>query len=294
MQVAVRAGLIVLVVAWLFSARLRAILPFWLPLAVLAAFELEFVIRARRERAGSDETSEPRERAGPGREDADLGWGEVVEDDDGVRWVPPPARTPRPRGRRLLAVATGVAAAVLVAAGIREDAGRTWQSLPDAARATTEARLTREAATIAGRPVTLRCDVGYAFTGARSDALGVAFPRRALTYLHPSVCRALHELLAGDTREREDVGEALVVLAHEAIHLRPERREAVTECLALQEGVALGRRLGLPEARAARLMRSRYLQALAERSLIRLEYQLPDTCVDGGALDVDPDAERFP
>lgn len=292
-QTVVRASLVVLVVAWLFSEQLRARLPVWLPLLTLAAFEAEFVARALWERRRADGHAAPR-WLGPGSEDADLGWGELVEDDDGVRWVPPPPRARRSRSGRALAVVTALAAATLVVVAARDDARASWQALSGADRATTEARLTREAARIAGRPVVLECDERYSFTGARSDALGVAFPRRALTYLHPSVCRALHDVLRGETAAREPTAEALVVLAHEAVHLRGERREGVTECLALQEGVALGERLGIPRERAARMMRDRYVRDLADRSVIRLEYQLPSGCRDGGELDSDPDSSRFP
>lgn len=292
-QAALRACLVVLVVLWLFSSTVRAWLPFWLPLLVLAAFEVEFVVRAQRERRLGAPTARGT-RVGPGAEDADLGWGTLVEDEDGARWEPPPPRAPRPRGRRLLAAVTAVSAGVLVVVGVRHDASATWSSLPASERARTEARLTAEAARIADRPVELHCDQAYAFTGARSDALGIAFPRKALTYLHPSVCRSLHDVLAGDHAERDRFAEAILVLAHEAVHLRGERRESVTECLALQEGVALGRRLGLPADRAERLMRTRYLEALADRSVIRIAYQLPSSCVDGGALDVNPGTSRFP
>ncbi|MGL6278504.1 MAG: hypothetical protein ACRC50_02990 [Gaiella sp.] len=291
-QAVVRMALIALVLAWLFSEWLRARLPVWLPLSIVAAFEIELVVRAWWERRTP--AAPVRERAGPGVEDADLGWGEVVETEDGVEWLPPPRREPAPARRRWLGVATIAAAAVLVAMAVRDDARRSWQSVPADDRAATEARLTREAATIAGRPVVLDCDERYAFTGARSDALGVAFPARGVTYLHPSVCRALHDVLGGDVEARPTTAEALVVLAHEAVHLRGERRESVTECLALQEGVALGERLGIPTARAATMMRERYVRDLADRSLIRLEYQLPAECRDGGGLDVNPGSSRFP
>ncbi len=293
MQVVLRVALVLVVVAWLFSDTIRGWIPFWVPLVVLAAFELEFVLQARRDRRGA--SSSPRAgRVGPGAEDADLGWGEIVEDDDGSRWIPPPPRPARGPGRHLV-TATAVAAAVaLVVVGLRQDAGRTWSSLSPSARAATETRITREAATIAGRPVQVRCDDGYAFTGARSDALGIAFPRRGLAYLLPSICRALHDVVAGDDGGSDATAEAVVVLAHEAVHLRGERREGVTECLALQEGVALGRRLGLSESTARRLMRARYDAALAERSVIRIEYQLPRSCRDGGPLDIAPGSGAFP
>src|SRR4029079_3607158 len=118
-----------------------------------------------------------------------------------------------------------------------------------------------------GRPVTLRCDEQYDFTGAGSDTLGIAFPQAGIAYLDPSICRALPDPVApsaapsvsrarralvahGTAEERQ--GEALVVLAHEAIHLGGERREGVTECLALHAAAPLGVRLVLHQPEGAR------------------------------------------
>ena len=155
-------------------------------------------------------------------------------------------------------------------------------------------RLTSEASIVAGRPVTIRCDEQYAFTGAGSDTLGIAFPRAGIAYLDQGICRALHDLVLDGKDRGERTGEAIVVLAHEAVHLRGERREGVTECLALQEGVRLGVRLGLDERRARALMGAELDRRLAERSVIRAAYALPTTCRDGGSLDLHPGDSRFP
>jgi hypothetical protein len=291
-QVAVRVGALGFVVAWLFSPSLQARIPWWLAFVVLAATEVEFVVRAR---LGSAPVSDVAERRAPGAEDADLGWGTLETDEEGVRWVAPPPRPPRTPWSRVAAGATLALAVALLVLAARADGGKSWNDLSDDARARTERVITTEAARIAGRVVTVECDRTYAFTGAASDALGVAFPRRALAFLHPSVCRALHDLaVAGDTSEREWTAEAIVVLAHEAVHLAGVRDEGVTECRALQEGVELGRRLGLPPDRAQRMMRSRYTVALAERSVVRVEYALPRGCESGGAYDVYPDRDGFP
>jgi hypothetical protein len=285
-QAAARAAALVVVVAWLFVEDLRAWLPVWLPLVLLGATELEFVLRGRGQRPGR------RTVAGrPGPEDADLGFGEFVEEEDGYRYVPPPPRPPR--GRRVGWLVGAVAAAVLVLLAARSDRAATWQGLSEDDRARAEARFESEARRIASRPVRVRCDDGYAFTGAGSDTLGVAFPARALAYLDPSVCRALHDVAAGDERGERGV-EAVVVLAHEAVHLRGERREGVTECLALQEAVPLATRLGLDEERARALVRGAYERRLAERNVIRAAYALPTSCRDGGALDRSPGDGRFP
>ena len=86
---------------------------------------------------------------------------------------------------------------------------------------------------------------------------------------------------------------AIAVLAHEAWHLRGESDEGPTECYALQSGVELGRRLGLDEGTARRMM----AQQLAEntlRGLGSLDYRVSGECRDGGRLDLDPDHSSFP
>lgn len=287
-QLVVRLAALGFVLAWLFVDELRAWIPFWLPFAILLAAEIEFVVRGRQE----PRRREAR-RAPPGPEDADLGFGELVEDEDGVHWEPPPPRPEPRRGRRLLWAAGAVGAIALFAVAARTDRAATWQALSSEERSRTVARFASESAIIARRPVTLRCDEAYAFTGAGSDTLGIAFPRAGIAYLDPSVCRALHDLLSGGLAgERQ--AEALVVLAHEAIHLGGERREGVTECLALQAAVPLGVRFGVDESRAKDLLRRQYEARLAERSAIRAAYALPVTCRDGAALDQRPDDSRFP
>jgi hypothetical protein len=160
-------------------------------------------------------------------------------------------------------------------------------------RSRTVARLESEAAIVAGRPVTLRCDDGYAFTGAGSDTLGVAFPRSGIAYLDTGICRTLRDLIVAGEVE-DGTGEALVVLAHEAIHLGGERREGVTECLALQAAVPVAVRLGIEEGRAHSMLRAELERRLAERSVIRAAYALPRGCRNGGTLDRRPEDPRFP
>jgi hypothetical protein len=288
-QTTVRIAAIVFVVTWLFVEALREVVPFWLPFAVLLAAEVEFVVRGRRELP-----LPRRRRIPPGPEDADLGFGELVEDDDGYRYVPPPTRPPRGRGGTLAWLAGAAAVIALFVLAARADRAATWRSLADSERARTVSRLTSEAAIVAGRPVTIRCDEQYAFTGAGSDTLGIAFPRAGIAYLDQGICRALHDLVLDGKDRGERTGEAIVVLAHEAVHLRGERREGVTECLALQEGVQLGVRLGLDERRARALMEAELDRRLAERSVIRAAYALPTTCRNGGSLDLQPGDSRFP
>jgi hypothetical protein len=288
-QGAVRAAAVVVVVAWLFSDDVRAWVPIWVPILLLLAAELEFVFRGRRE-ARRPVTS----RIPPGPEDADLGFGEIVEDDDGIRFLPPPAR-PERRGRRLGWVVGAGIAALVVFLAVRSDRSATWAALAADARTTAESRFTAEASRIAGKPVRIRCDEGYSFTGAGSDTLGIAFPGSGLAYLDPTICRALYDMaFAGDHRGDQREADALVVLAHEAVHLAGERREGVAECLAVQEAGPLALRLGMPEETTRRILRTAFAERLSERTIIRAAYALPAGCRDGGALDRRPDDPRFP
>jgi len=290
-QVVVRAAGLGFVVAWLFSPWLQARIPWWLAFVVLAGAELEFVLRARLGTRAMEPDAQNRRT--PGSDDADLGWGELIEDARGVRWVAPPPRPSRPRSRRALAIGTAGAAVLLFALAVRADARDDWDDLTTGEQTSAARRITAEAARIAKRDVRVECDSGYTFTGGESDALGVAFPARGLAFLRPSLCRTLHDLIDGETGDAR-AGEAIVVLAHEAVHLRGVRDEGETECFAVQEGVELGRRLGLSSATAARLMRARYGAALAERNVVRAAYALPRECVSGGALDLRPRDSAFP
>ncbi len=297
-QTAVRVAALGFVVCWLFVAPLQDRVPFWLPFAILLVAEAEYIVRGWRERRDSDVASTGPElstRRRPGDADADLGWGEVVETDDGPVLVPPRPRPARARRRRVLtAIGVAVTVALFVAAA-RVDRGSSWSSLSPERRAEAEALFSLEAGRIAGGPVTVRCDDGYAYTGAGSDALGVAFIRSRLALLDPAVCRRLVAIaLDDDRRERDDSARAILVLAHEAVHLAGERNEGVTECKALQEGVTLGERLGLDRTRAQRMMSVLYTRNLGERSITRLSYQLPEGCRDGGSLDLRPDDDVFP
>jgi len=289
LQAAVRAAALVVVAAWLFSDDVRAWVPIWVPIVLLLAAEVEFVVRGRRE---GPRAATP--RVPPGPEDADLGFGEIVEDEEGIRFLPPPAR-PERRGRRLGWLVGAALAAAVVVVAVRSDRAATWGSLPDDARTRAEALFTAEASRIAERPVRIRCDEGYAFTGAGSDTLGIAFPGSRLAYLDPSICRALYDLAFTSKRGSDTrVADALIVLAHEAVHLGGERREGVTECLALQEAGPLAVRLGLGEDTARRALRSAYDERLAERNVIRAAYALPTGCREGGSLDRRPGDDRFP
>jgi len=291
-QTASRIGALLFVVLWLLSTRLQAAIPFWLPFAILAAMEIEFVVRGIRERRSGNEPV-PAARRLPGDADADLGWVATLDEEGEPILLPAPPRAPRKsRLPILLLVVVGVALFVY-AYRVDRDAG--WSSVGTADRARAEERFTAEATRIAGRSVRVECDDAYAFTGVGSDAAGVAFISRGLAYLEPTICRTLYRMAFEDELgPRDDAAFAISVLAHEATHLRGSRNEAETECFALQEGVILGRRLGLEEATARELMEAQRARDLSDASVARLDYRLPSECRNGGSLDLRPDDPRFP
>ena len=291
-QTAARVGALLFVVAWLLSDRLEAAIPFWLPFVVLAAMELEFVARGIRERRHGAEPR-PAERRLPGADDADLGWVVTVDEEGEPILVAAPPRAPR-RSRLPLALVLVIGIA-LFASAYRVDRNAGWPSVSAADRARAERLFTAEAARIAGHPVAVHCDDGYAYTGVGSDAAGVAFISRRLAYLEPTVCRSLYRIaFQHKVGARDDAAFAITVLAHEATHLRGIANEAETECYALQEGVRLGERLGLPAGTAGDLMRAQLDIDLSDASISRLDYRLPAGCHNGGPLDLRPADPSFP
>jgi len=254
--------------------------------------EIEFVVRGIRERrAGA--AARPASRRLPGDDDADLGWVEAV-DEDGEPILVPAAPRERRTARLPLAVVLVVGIA-LFAYAYRVDREAGWSSIAAAEKARAEQRFTAEASRISGRAVRVYCDDGYAFTGVGSDAAGVAFIPRALAYLEPTVCRSLYRIaFEKAVGGRDDAAFAITVLAHEATHLRGIRNEAQTECYALQEGVKLGRRLGLDAGTARALMAAQLARDLSDASVARVDYRLPPGCRNNGSLDLRPNDPQFP
>lgn len=287
-----RIGLLAIVVLWLLSPTLQAVIPFWLPFVVLAALEVELLVGGIRQRRYGWEPH-PSERRLPGPADADLGWVETADEEGEPMLVAAP---PRARRRsRLSPALLAVAVAALFVYAYRVDREAAWTSLSKPERATAEHRYSAEATRIAGRPVRVLCDTGYAFTGTGSDAAGVAFIPRGLAYLEPTVCRSLYRVafqhrLGG----RDDAGFAITVLAHEAVHLRGVTNEAIAECYALQEGVRLGERFGLDRTTAQALVRAQLDRDLSDATVQRVDYRLPPGCTKGGSLDLSPSHGSFP
>jgi hypothetical protein len=290
---ALRVALAVFVVAWIFGVHdLRSTIPVWVAFVIALGLELNFFLGAltRPPAPRPDRGPQPIDRERYGY----LGWPEEedeegdedYEDDedweDESRW---------PAVRRFLWGVGIIAALALTFWLVDRNTG--WDSLSTQTRAEAQERFSAEASRIAGKDVRIRCDESGEYVGAVQHADGVAQVGGDLAYLTPERCLDLYRLAFDGDVTGSQTGRAIAVLAHEAWHLRGEGNEGTTECYALQSGVELGRRLGLGEEEARRLM----AQQLAEnsgRGIATAEYRVPPGCRDGGSLDLGPGSSRFP
>jgi hypothetical protein len=305
---AVRIALVAFVLAWILGPReLRDAVPILLVFAVALGVELSFLVGALRETGPRPPDRLPqdvdRARYGFGREPGEL---VIVDDGETETWlavsedeeveedadeVEPEQYQGTSPVRRFL-VGLGVIAALVLAIWWIE--GRTgWSSISGERRAAAVERFSDEASRIAEKPVSIRCDESRDYVGAVQHADGVAFVGGDRAYLTPEICHALYRLAFDDDERGSRTGRALSVLAHEAWHLRGVGNEGTAECYALQSGVGLGRRLGLDEGTARRLM-AQQLTENALRGAGSVEYRVPADCRDGGRLDLDPASSRFP
>jgi hypothetical protein len=310
-----RLALVALLVVWFFSPpSIRDAVPLWLPFAAALLLEVQFVAANYRSTAPFFTRDDRRpsgddvRRYGDGMPadwaivdvEGESVWVDLAEDEDDDDDDAPVAATARPlpqrsRLRRLLRPALEAAAVLAVVAGlvVLLDRG-SWDDLGAAERRSTEARISAEAGAVAGKQVRVGCDTSGRRVGAVQHADGVAIVGGDQAYLTPELCYALHKLAAdGEVPAFSTTARAIAVLAHEAWHLRGERDEGVTECYALQSGVAVGRRLGLDEDTARRMMRSQLVANQLHRQG-SAEYVVPAGCVNRGPLDLSPEVDRFP
>jgi hypothetical protein len=299
MERRLRIAAVALVLAWFFVPLLRDSIPAWIPFLAFAALEAQFLVSGLRERGA------PRAKRGraPLPEDVEEFGGPewlepvLIEAEGRQVWVPADIergpRVVRPR-RNLLPRLEGVLvlAGLILLLVLLPEGG--WRGLDSADQRRTEARLSAEAARIAGHQVHIRCDGQGEAVGIVQHSDGVAEVGGTNAFLTPEICFRLYRLaFKGDEGPFSQTARAIAVLAHEAWHLRGEADEGVTNCYAFQSGVGLGERLGLSQATAARMMR----QQLAENPIQAKsapEYLVPGECRDGGRLDLAPTVSRFP
>lgn len=323
--VAVRLGLAAFVLTWLLGpAWLQSNVPILLVFALALGLEVHFFLTARR--AAPARTPD----RGPQAVDRELyGYGPgadellVVRDGGEELWLPYAGETEEeveelisrarereeqpeleepglpaayaPPRRPLRRLVTGVAVICALALALWYAQSRTgWNGLDEDARAAAEELFSEEASRVAGKPVTIRCDAQGDHVGVVQRADGAALVGGDVGWLTPERCHDLYRLaFRGETTSSSQTGRAIAVLAHEAWHLRGVRDEGTTECYALQSGVELGTRLGLPQGTARQLMRQRLSEnALHARSTP--EYLVPAECRAGGELDLDPASDGFP
>ena len=274
---ALRIALALFVLAWIFGPyALRSAVPVWLVFLIALGLEVQFFLGAlRREpRAARDRGPQAvdRERFGYPEDVEDPFEAELDEEYEPEPVELVPARRPLRRALAGLAVIGAVGLALWLV-----EARTGWDALSAETKAEAEARFSAEAARIAGKPVTVRCDESGRYVGAVQHADGAAVIGGDLAFLTPERCLDLYRLaFQGEIRDSR-TGRALVVLAHEAWHLRGVRDEGQTECNALRSGVELGRRLGLSQETARELMGQQRAEN-ALRAARSPDYLLPPGC----------------
>jgi hypothetical protein len=304
-------ALVVFVLAWILGPdELRDAVPIVLVFLVAVGLEVQFLVSALRDAPMGRPDRRPqeidRERYGFERDPEDI---VVVEDGDEEVWLAlmdeqehdvsedelaDEVKPERPLVAPIRRFVLGLGVIVVFGALVWFLEGRTgWDSLDGDTKAAAVQRFSEEASRIADKAVSIRCDEARDYVGAVQHSDGVAEVGGDLAILTPEICHDLYRLAFEDETTGSRTGRAIAVLAHEAWHLRGVADEGDTECYALQSGVELGRRLGLPETTARQLMRQQ-LTENALRGAGSLEYRVTSACGDGGRLDLDPDDGSFP
>jgi hypothetical protein len=280
-----RVALVGFVLAWILGpSELRDNVPILLVFLVALGLELNFLVSALR---GTPSRVPDR---GPQEVDRDRYGFPAIDPEDSEDDLYEPAERSGPFRR----FAVGLALiGALVAAILVVDRNTGWDSVAGDERVEAVSRFSDEAARVAEKPVSIRCDEARDYVGAVQHADGVAIVGGDLAILTPEICLDLYRLAFDGEVRGSRTGRAIAVLAHESWHLRGVGDEATTECYALQSGVELGRRLGLDEGRARQLMRQQ-LTENALRGAESIEYRLTSDCRDGGRLDLHPDDSSFP
>lgn len=296
-----RIGLVALVALWILGpSMLRSALPIWLVFLVAVGLEVQFLIGALR--AGPQQAPDRRpqqvdlDRYGFELEEDELDEDDLDQDDldedllDELDVAAEPHPFLRPVRRFVLGL--GLIAALVLAIWL-VDSRTGWDSLDGPTRGKAAARFSAEASRIAGKEVSIYCDESRDYVGAVQHADGVAIVGGDRAYLTPERCFDLYRLAFEDEVTWSRTARAVAVLAHEAWHLRGVGDEGTAECYALQSGVEVGRRLGLSQGTAERMMR----QQLAENALRgagTAEYVVSPECRNGGGLDLYASRTSFP
>jgi hypothetical protein len=168
-------------------------------------------------------------------------------------------------------------------------------AVPGAQRKVQERQLGKVASQLAQRHVSVHCQDGAeAFVDAGSELGWVAFgpdgvpePR---TLIKREQCKQLRAYTRHPSRPSIDEVIAVHVLTHEAMHMRGERSEEVTECQAVQRDALTAHALGASTSDALMLAR-RYWGVIYPQ--MPEDYTTGD-CSPGGALDEKLDTSPWP
>jgi hypothetical protein len=170
-----------------------------------------------------------------------------------------------------------------------------------------EPRFGRVASSLAGKPAQVRCWSALDWARINGELLelggagesldfvsGFYWPRNGRIHLDPTACAGLVDLAylhRRPTSGRPFARIALGVdtLAHESMHRRGFRTEAVAECYAVQLAYSTATALGADRSYASRIAR----QAWATYRAHPGEY-LSGECRDGGKLDLNPRRSSWP
>ena len=170
-----------------------------------------------------------------------------------------------------------------------------------------EPRFGRVASSLAGKPAQVRCWSTVDWARINGDLLarggggesldfvsGFYWPPTGRIHLDPTACAGLVDLAYRGLRP--DRGRAFVrialgvdTLAHESMHRRGFRSEAVTECYAVQLAYKTATALGASSTYASLVSR----QAWAAYPAHPAAY-LSDECRKGGKLDLSPRRSTWP
>jgi hypothetical protein len=119
-------------------------------------------------------------------------------------------------------------------------------------------------------------------------AIGHADPETGRIVLQKPWCSVLRTYLRHPQRLEPDGVMSLQMFAHETMHIRGERNEAVTECQAIQRYVRAALLLGVPSKAVARANGMKYYQEFYQQRQqiggMQAQYYT-DQCAPGKALD---------
>ena len=100
-----------------------------------------------------------------------------------------------------------------------------------------------------GKYANVNCQSAVAsiFDRSHSRTIGYAYPETGEVVIKTYWCKRLKSYLRNPEEADRQERYSLVLLAHEAMHIRGELNEALTECQAIQRHVRVAKMFGLPE-----------------------------------------------